>query len=215
MQLQTINVVKTAQYYTVGTLDKKTKYVWIALHGYGQSAIQMAKKLNFLGEEGHFVICPEGLNKFYWHENNRPVACWMTSDNRYAEIDNFINYLNSIYSRYCSHLNVNTKIVLFGFSQGCATLWRWLHAANMKFDYLVNWSGWIPEDISYRHLKEYLSEKKLFLFYGSQDEFLNKDVIDKLKELISQNELVVETKEFSGKHNIPPEVLKDFFQSTF
>ena len=208
---RTIDVVKTAQLCTQGSLSKSTKYIWICLHGYGQSAMQMARKMTFLGEE-HFVICPEGLNKFYWHSNRQPVACWMTSDNRYAEIDNFCSYLDTLYNRYCLHVNHQTKIILFGFSQGCATLWRWIHSNHIDFDYLINWAGWIPEDISYIHMQEYLQDKKLFLVYGDNDEYLNNEVISKLEILMAQNRLNIEKKEFSGKHQIPPEELKTFIE---
>ena len=210
--LNTINVQKTARYISLGSLSKKTEVIWIALHGYGQLADYTASKFQFLDHEKHFVICPEGLNKFYWHKNNEPVACWMTKDNRYAEIDNFCNYLDALYNRYCNHVNREVKIVLFGFSQGCATVWRWLHARKPHFDMFINWAGWVPEDISYRHLEAYFSNKKLLMVYGDQDEFITEEVVGKLKGLLSENQLKMEEFQFEGKHHIPKGLLERVVQ---
>ena len=88
---QSIKVERSAQYLTLGNLTKKTKYIWFCLHGYGQTADYIARKFDFLDEADHFVICPEGLNKFYWHGNNDPVACWMTKRHRYEEINDFLD----------------------------------------------------------------------------------------------------------------------------
>ena len=74
MNEHTISVKRSANYVTVGQLSKKTKYIWICCHGYGQTANYMAGKFDFLAGSEHFVVCPEGLNKFYWHQSNEPVA---------------------------------------------------------------------------------------------------------------------------------------------
>ena len=164
IQNHSMVVSKTAHYSTFGNLNKNTtKYVWIVMHGYGQLASRMIKKFDFLNPNEHFVVAAEGLNRFYWDGkgDRYPVSCWMTRENRYDEIEDFTTYLQSLHDRYCRHINQNTKIIFFGFSQGCATMWRWIHSHQPQYDIAVNWAGWIPEDISYTHLKGYLKIKNI------------------------------------------------------
>ncbi len=206
--IQNFEVNKSAKVITLGQLSKKTKFIWIAFHGYGQQADYMADKLSDLNEKDHFIICPEGLNKFYWHKNNEPVACWMTRDNRYAEISNFVAYLDHIYNIYCSHVHRDVRIILFGFSQGCATIWRWIHASQPKVDAILHWAGWIPEDISYLHLRDYLKDVRIILKYGTEDQFMNSSMISEMDSIIEKNELTIERHQFEGNHQIPRPILK-------
>lgn len=202
---------RTAHYSTYGQLSKETKFIWLALHGYGQLARQTIRKFSVLDDKEHFVIAPEGLNRFYWHTNNEPVACWMTREDRYDEISDFVGYLDIIYNRYCKHVNEQkVTIILFGFSQGCATLWRWVHASQPRYDVLVNWAGWIPEDISYLHLQAYFENKRHFLYYGDSDKYLTEEALIGIKEVIQINNLDIEIKQFEGEHKIPKQELSNF-----
>ena len=209
---QSISIQRTVHFQTHGQLSKKTKYIWICLHGYGQTSEYLHKKFQFLDPEMHFVICPEGFNRFYWHEGNKPVACWMTKRDRYDEINDNVAYLNALYNRYCRHVNQQTEIILFGFSQGCATLWRWIHAVKPRFKMLINWGGWIPEDISYLHMSGYLSDKDIRMYYGKSDRFFNEEMNAQIQKVIKDNRLVVNISNFEGKHNIPQQVLQDYVE---
>lgn len=210
---QSMAVQTMAQYHTVGELSKKTKTIIFALHGYGQTSEYMAGKFDWIDPQSEFVICPEGLNAFYWHKDNQPVACWMTKRHRYDEITSFVRYLDQLYDRYCSHVNQETKIVFFAFSQGCATVWRWLHASQPRVDALINWAGWIPEDISYQHLQEYLNQIDMYLHYGKEDQFINDKTIRDIQDVIDTNQLDVKISSWPGKHHIPKSELKSFLES--
>ena len=170
----------------------------------------MDKKLSFLDPSEHFVICPEALNSFYWHDNNEPVACWMTKRHRYEEITAFVSFLDKLYDRYCKHVNQNVQIHLLGFSQGCATLWRWIHASKPRFNTLTNWAGWIPEDISYLHLEDYLKGQSIYLHYGDSDKFITQEQVKSLQKLIDENRLTVASSIFKGKHHMPNEEIERF-----
>lgn len=205
-------VSRTAHYSTYGELTKQTKYIWFFLHGYGQLSKKTIQKFDFLDEEEHFVVAPEGLSRFYWHSNNEPVACWMTKEDRYEEIDDFVNYLDALYERFTCHVNQDVKMIVMGFSQGCATAWRWIHARQPKFNVLINWGGWIPEDISYVHLKEYLNDKEIFLCYGDQDKYITDQAMEGIRDVISKNGLVIRIEPFSGTHRIPKDVFDKFIR---
>ena len=185
-------VNRTAHYSTHGTLSKKTEAIWIVTHGYGQLARNMIKRFDYLDPAKHFVIAIEGLNRFYWHENNKPAACWMTSEDRYDEIEDYVGYLDAIYARYCRHIDYRkVKINLFGFSQGCATLWRWIYAGKPHFHNIINWAGWIPEDLSYHHMSSYLGDKNIYFHYGDGDHFITEASVTDITQVINTNDLNV------------------------
>ena len=50
------------------------------------------------------------------------------------------------------------RILLFGFSQGCATQVRWINNMLPKFHKLVLWGGTLPEDIDYKPLLSFFSD---------------------------------------------------------
>ncbi len=209
LQHQHLTVAKTAHYSTYGTLTKKTKYIWIVMHGYGQLAKYMIRKFDVLDPDDHFVIAPEGLNRFYWHSNNQPVACWMTKEDRYHEINDYCSYLDQLYAQYVSHVNqAQVKVVVMGFSQGSATMYRWLHARQPQVDLVINYAGWIPEDIAYGHLSDYLSGLRQFLYYGDQDELLNDEQLNKVKSVIETNQLEVKLVPYVGGHKLLRENIK-------
>jgi len=204
-------VNRTAHYSTFGTLSKKTESIWIVAHGYGQLAKSMVKRFDYLDKSKHFVIAVEGLNRFYWHENNKPAACWMTSEDRYDEIEDYVGYLDAIYSRYCRHVDYGkVRINLFGFSQGCATLWRWMYATHRHFHTMINWAGWIPEDLTYHHMSSYLSDKQIYLHYGDSDHFITPDSVKDITSVIESNDLSVKVSIFEGGHVIPKKELERF-----
>lgn len=207
-----LKVQRTAHYSTYGELSKKTtKYVWIVLHGYGQLTKRMINKFSDFNPEEHFVIMPEGLNRFYWNDTGKPVSCWMTSEDRYDEIEDFVQYLDSIYNNYCRHLDQGkVKIVLMGFSQGCATMWRWIHASQPHFTIALNWGGWIPEDLSYHHLADYLDAKELYMLYGDKDKYITPKALQDIQGVIDQNKLNIQVEEYEGEHKIPREELIKF-----
>lgn len=203
-----LRIQKTAHYFASGELTKETKYIWMAMHGYGQTAERLLEKFDFLNKEEHLIIAPEGLNNFYWHSNNAPVACWMTKRNRYHQISEFVAFLDSIYNLYCRHVNHDVQINLFGFSQGCATIWRWLHASQPRFHHLINWCGWIPEDISYLHMEDYFADKEIAVHYGNQDKYMTPEILFNLKKLTEENNLSIPFTEFDGEHRVPRDVLR-------
>ena len=214
IQEHKFDVKRTAHYYTYGD-PKKAKYLWFAFHGYGQLASRLIRKFSGLNEKEHFVVAPEGLSKFYWNGVQGEVAAsWMTKLHRLDEINDYCNYLNELKQHIENQYDNFDKTVLFGFSQGCATMWRWLHREQVHFDYLVNWAGWIPEDISYLHLKAYLESKQLFFIYGKQDEYLTQQRIAALKEIVDRNQLNIKIQAFEGNHVVDRKFLNEFVERT-
>ena len=203
----TIEIKKKAHYYTSGTPSATTKYFWIVCHGYGQLASDFLKDFSQLDTDEHFVLAPEGLSRFYWKGfSGRIAASWMTSKDRLDEIEDYTNLIRGLYDEYRVQMP-NAKIILLGFSQGCATQMRWIMKELPHFDTLVMWAGLFPEDIDYGPQLDYLNQKELYFAYGDEDQFLNEAYIIAQKEFIESKGLDVVYLPFEGKHKVEEEAL--------
>jgi len=211
-----IKVTKTAQYYTKGESIETCKYLWIMCHGYGMLAENILSKMSWANKD-HFMVSVEGLSKFYWKGmRQKPVASWMTKKNRLSEIEDFSNFLSAIHTKYKHQILSDTKIILFGFSQGGTTVWRWLHHANVEFDVFINYAGWVPEDIIFTPEQvQTWNSKELYMLYGDNDVYLTEDRKTALRDVVSKHGLKLNYKMFQGEHRIYSKILEDTFNTIY
>lgn len=215
-QKHSFKVERTAHFYTIGTVGTHIERVWIACHGYGQSAEYFIRKFDVLDDGKTLVIAPEGLSKFYWNGfKGTVVASWMTSGNRLDEIDDFCNYLQAVYECFIPQLSKNAKIYLFGFSQGAATVLRWILSKQPHFHHFVDWAGWIPDELDYKPFTDYLSDKKMDLVWGKSDEFLTADRLEVFRQLSKEKGLTWHETSYKGTHKVEREVLKEVAERVY
>ncbi len=206
-----LKVTRTAHYYTLGKPGPDVRYFWIACHGYGQLARHFITKFDVLPADRHFVLAPEGLSRFYWQGlSGKVAASWMTSADRLDEIEDYANYLQILYEQFRPQLPSGVKVILFGFSQGCATQMRWVMRHFPAFDHLIFWAGTIPEDIDYLPHQKYFSDKSLHVIYGTDDPFLTAERIAWHRQLLTDQQLTVEESTFAGKHTVDREALRQW-----
>ena len=204
MKSHHIQTLKTARYYTIGDLNESTREIIFVFHGYAQLAEDFIQNFTTIQSENRFIIAPEGLNKFYFKGFRGNVgASWMTKEDRKNEINDYINFLNNIYLKYSSQINDNTKITLFGFSQGCATASRWFVNNNFKNAELILWGSFIPPDIDYDKLRSKLTAE-LKIVIGDEDEFISEDRIKLGDEILMKENINYELIKYPGKHNVQP-----------
>lgn len=212
MKEHTTEVKKKAHYYTTGTPSADTKYFWLVCHGYGQLASDFIKDFSQLDDSTNFVLAPEGLSRFYWKGfSGRIAASWMTSKDRLDEIEDYTNLIRGLYDEYRVQMP-NAKIILFGFSQGCATQLRWIMKELPHFHTLVIWSGLMPDDLDYSPQSKYLNEKELYFAFGDEDPLLNEAYVIAQKELIETNGLKITYFPFKGKHRVEREPFAEFIE---
>lgn len=209
MQHHQLKVARTAHFYSLGTPNPTCKEVWIACHGYGQNAEDFLKNFEVIANAERWIIAPEGLSRFYWGGFTGPIASsWMTSKDRLAEIDDFCNWLDELYDWVTKQFTSEIRITLFGFSQGTATIMRWIQARQPKYQRLILWAGLTPEDISYEHLQNKWPADNCWLVYGTQDRFLTEERITWQQEFINEQQLPFQFITFDGKHKVDGEALK-------
>ena len=208
-----ISVARTARYYTIGQVSDQVKYLVIACHGYGQLAEHFIRKFDVLARPDTLVVAPEGLSRFYWEGYTGKVAAsWMTKADRLYEIADYASYLNELHQSYLRQLPANVKTILFGFSQGCATVVRWPMEHFPVFDTWVLWGGMIPEDLDYKPHQAYWSARKIYAMYGTADQFITPKRIDFHRQLIADQALTVEERTFDGPHIVDREALAELFE---
>ncbi len=209
-----IRTEKTGHYFTHGTMTEKTRYIWVCLHGYGQLAKYFIQRFEFLDPASHFVIVPEGLNRFYFEGvNGKPVASWMTKEDRLDEIADYVLYLEALRSKIGWERNQNVKIIYFGFSQGVNTLLRWLQNITPRADYLLLWAGGIPDDILFEHRHDYFRQKACHYFLGDADPYIKHGMLEEKKDLIDTTGLNVNLIHYKGDHRVDAMVLKQWVEN--
>ena len=208
-----IKFEKSAHYYTLGEFTGNTEYIWLVCHGYGQAADRFINKFDILDTEKHFVIAPEGLSRFYWGGfTGEVVASWMTSKDRLDEIEDYVQFLDMIMD-VAVPPTFGGQIIMLGFSQGVATLMRYLDRHRPSIEKVILWAGVFPPDINYSEFYEYLNTMELHYFYGDQDEFITKERFDREQETIRSEKIRVQLHPFLGPHKIMKEVLLRFVET--
>jgi predicted esterase len=214
MNAHKISVQKTAHYFTLGEPGPHVRQIWIVCHGYAQCADEFLQDFKLLDDGSRLVIAPEGLNHFYKKGFDGPVvANWMTRRHREDEIQDYANFLQMLYDQYVPLCPPETRIVLLGFSQGTATVCRWMLRHLPHFHDLLLWAGLPPEDLNYAAQKDYLSSKNLYLLYGSHDPFLTPDRMAVVEEIEQKNEVDFDERSFEGGHEILPDTLLEFIKN--
>lgn len=206
-----VKVERTARYYTLGNLGQETKTIWIVLHGYGQLASFFIKKFNDIVDDETFIVAPEGISRFYLDEKyNRVGASWTTREHKESEAEEYVNFLNGVYHKIISQTTNNAvKINILGFSQGCATVLRWLNACDFVPEKLVLWAGFFNNGISDLIDPQKLKGVDTYYVYGLQDEFLimYPEITEAFREKMKL-EINPKIISYKGKHRVDEEELK-------
>jgi len=209
-----LSVSRTARYFTLGTSSGEVGEVWFACHGYGQLAARFLEKLRVLDDGRRYLVAPEGLSRFYLSESpteRRVGATWMTREDRLAEIDDYVRYLDAVYADVFRSLDrAAVTVHALGFSQGTSTVSRWAAMGNAKIDRLTLWGGEFPPDLDLTvdALVSRLRGVQLALVYGRSDEYITPKVIQAITSRLRQNGIPYDEIPFDGGHELNEAVLR-------
>lgn len=209
-----INVSKTARYFILGESSDLVTDIWFVCHGYGQLANYFLKNFEILNDGKNLIVAPEGLNRFYLKGfEGRIAAGWMTKEDRLNEINDYVNFLDLLFDEILKDFKgKKIKINILGFSQGAATVLRWICLGRAKPDNLILWAGFFPTD--FLSLNSGIEPQKLFgristtIVVGNQDEFLKEDQISEFEDILRKDKINYKLVRFEGKHEIDRDVLK-------
>src|SRR6266487_5850642 len=209
-----IGVRRTARYFTLGENSGAVGDVWFACHGYGQLAARFLEKLRVLDDGRRYLVAPEGLSRFYLSESpteRRVGATWMTREDRLAEIDDYVAYLDAVCADVFTSLDrLRVTVHALGYSQGASTVSRWAALGNAKIDRLTLWGGEFPPDLDLTvdAVVGRLRAARMTLVYGRSDEYITPKIVETTTARLRQHGIPYREVPFEGGHELNEAVLR-------
>jgi len=217
-----LTVKRTARFCTLGDPSAAASDIWIVCHGFAQLARTFVEEFIPIARPGRLIVAPEALNRFYLNREGgragasaRVGATWMTREDRLAEIDDYVRYLDDLFREIVGERRPdNMKVTALGFSQGTATVSRWLVHGGSKLDRVILWSGLLPPELDPAGAaRERLSSASLSLVVGTNDEMLNITELGKQRAALEKARIGVEMVEFNGGHRLDRATLERLARS--
>ncbi|MFN2602304.1 MAG: alpha/beta hydrolase [Gemmatimonadaceae bacterium] len=211
-----IQVRRTARYYTLGEPGSGTRDVWFVCHGYGQLAADFIKEFEAIADPTRVIVAPEALSRYYsanepgFHSSeSKVVASWMTREDREAEIDDYVAYLDAVYDEIVSKVDrKNISVTVLGFSQGGATANRWLTRGRSRAERLIMWGALIAGDADLNQAATFFRDVKLVIVIGKKDQFANEKMIEDYQRVLIEKRIPFDLFTFAGGHRMDRETLR-------
>ena len=204
-----LSVQRTARYCALGDRSGVVDDVWIVCHGFAQLARTFLEEFRGISRPGRLILAPEALNRFYLNREggragaSAPVgATWMTREDRLAEIDDYVRYLDDLHRDVMTaRPRRDVRVTALGFSQGTATAARWLTHGTATIDRLILWAGLLPPEIDPAGTaRDRLAAADLHLVRGTRDEMLVTEQFRMQREALERAGVPCRVVEFDGGH---------------
>jgi predicted esterase len=207
----------------MGSLDAELREVWIVCHGHGQLARRFLSRFLPLERADRLFVAPEALSRYYLsppvggpHPVGTPVgASWMTSEDREHEIEDYVKYLDLLHDEIFSVVDRGkVRLWVLGFSQGVATVARWVARGNVDPDRVVLYAGVLPPELGADGAARLARRSPLTIALGTSDDFARPELITAQERRLLDLRVPHTTIRFDGGHEIIPEVLMQLTEAT-
>jgi predicted esterase len=200
---------KTARCFFNGDFSQ-ARELWYVIHGYAQGADEFLLDFSTFAARNRVIVAPEALSRFYRQSVKGVVgASWMTRVDREIEIADYLRYLNGLHREISGKLaHEPQQITVIAFSQGVATLARWLAVADFVPDETVFWAGTVPPELDFTEFARRINSGKLHLVAGNQDKYIDPEKVSQQKELLDKHGILYTVHRFDGGHEINQSTLK-------
>lgn len=211
-----IDVRRTGRYYLAGGSAAPAE-VWYVCHGYRQLAARFIRRFSGIAGPSRLVVAPEGLSRFYLDESgsgphgpeSKVGASWMTREDRAAEIADYVRYLDALRARLAGERHVAaTRERVLGFSQGTATVTRWVTYGAIRPSQLILWAGLPAHDLDPVAARERLSGVDLVFAFGDRDPMATGETRRRAEDWLDRHGLEARFVEYRGGHRVEPEALR-------
>ncbi len=201
-----------ASFYLSQSLSNKVKKIWIVFHGYGQLGKYFLNKFQAFSSDENLFIAPQALNQFYIKGfNGRVGSTWMTSEDRLDKVEDYLLYLSNLDKLILDFDYQDIEINVLGFSQGGNTMSRFLGQTKLSINKIVFWGSKFAEDVDTSKLIEKFKFSTFYLIYGVNDEFVNSDQINCVKNKFQSDITSPIIIKFIGGHEICTNTFKQVF----
>ena len=217
-----LRVPRSARYSVMGSFDASLTEVWIVCHGHGQLASRFLTRFVPIEREDRLFVAPEALSRYYLtppqggpHAPNTPVgASWMTSEDREHEIEDYVRYLDLLYEEVFSLVpREAVRLWVLGFSQGSATVARWVARGKVDPDRVVLWAGVLPPELTAQNASALTRRAPLTVVLGRHDEFANPDLVAAQETRLQELGVPYEIIRFDGGHEIVADTLRSLVET--
>jgi predicted esterase len=202
-------VARTARYAALGEPSPALREVWFVCHGYGQLAARFIRHFAALADGTRLIVAPEALSRFYLasapdaHAEARVGATWMTREDRAAEIEDYVAYLDALHRRIFSAVARDAvRVCVLGFSQGVATVTRWVARGAVRADHLVLWAGMLPPDLDLERARPIFERLRLSVVVGDEDELARPPQIAEQEARLASHAIAYHRYTFPGGHRM-------------
>jgi predicted esterase len=206
-------VSRTARYFTLGEPHGALRELWFVCHGYGQLAGRFVRHFEVIAAPERLIVAPEALSRFYvevsgkTHADTHVGASWMTREDRLSDIEDNVEYLDALHAHITASLDgARPTFTVFGFSQGVATVARWLERTTIRPDRALFWGGIIPADVDLA-ASPALRSARLAAIAGTADEHATPEMLAEQDRRLTTNGIAYERVTFNGSHRIDREIL--------
>lgn len=197
-------VARTARVQVLGD-PERAREVWVVLHGFGQLASEFLAPFSAIATAERAIVAPEALNRFYKEKAgaarsaDRPVgATWMTREDREAEIADYVAYLDAVAARFAE----GRALTALGFSQGVATLMRWVALGTSRMERVIAWAGEIPGDVDIAGRRDRFPAAGIDLVLGTSDEYRAWVDVEAMHARLDAASLAYRVHAFEGGHRL-------------
>ena len=205
-----LTVERTARYYTLGDVRTSATDIWVVCHGFGQLARAFIEPFRAIARPGRLVAAPEALNRYYLNReggragaNARVGATWMTREDRLAEIEDYVRYLDALLRELAGgDVSPDVRVTALGFSQGAAVVARWLVHGEARLDRVILWSGFLPPEIDPVTVGARLVAADLHIVHGNTDPMIDPGQLRAQAEMLSRASIPCRVVEFVGGHEL-------------
>ena len=209
-----LTVARTARYYTLGESGASLREVWFVLHGHGQLAYYFLRHFRPCSRHDRLIVAPEALSRFHLepavsHATGKPKvgATWMTREDRLAEIDDYVGYLDALHAEVFARVDrAAAKVLVLGFSQGATTACRWLCRGRVGADTLVLWAGTLPAELDAESARP-LRRTRMLRVLGGRDELAGAGNVETETAHLRDLGLDAPLVRFDGGHELSASVL--------
>jgi len=206
-------VSRTARYFTIGEPHASLTELWFVCHGYGQLAGRFVRHFESIDAPHRMIVAPEALSRFYVevagksHADTHVGASWMTREDRLSDIEDYVEYLDALHAHITAQLEgAKPSFTVLGFSQGVATVSRWLERTQVRVDRALLWGSTIPADVDLNAAPA-LRAARITSIAGTADVHATADMLAAQKARLTASGLSHEHVSFNGSHRIDREVL--------
>jgi predicted esterase len=180
--------------------------VLIGFHGYAEPAETQLDRMRAIPGADHWMLVAiQGLHRFYQRRTNEVVAGWMTRQDRELAIADNLAYVAGVMDAVARDWPGAPRVVLAGFSQGVAMMFRAAVAASKAVDGVIAVGGDIPPEIDAVALARVRSA---LICRGTRDEWYTAAKFDDDVRRLTEAGVALRTLPFDGGHEWSDDVMR-------